>query len=207
MENSNNLELEIKLQTKKANLRKELAEMGPIAKDKKNDFAKYSYLSESKYKSLFTELFSKHGLELTSSCDKVERFEIAGGQQGRIVHWFFKLTDTETGYSETTACVGEGFDKGDKAVYKAHTGALKYFFANSFLVATGDEAENDSPQRGYTSPQWATHGQIERLAKLYTGENLSKLLAKYKVATLEQMPYQTAESILSRCDKRRGNGQ
>ena len=34
-------------------------------------------------------------------------------------------------------------DKGDKAIYKARTGALKSFFANTFWVATHDDPERD----------------------------------------------------------------
>ena len=57
----------------------------------------------------------------------------------------FILTDIDTGYFEATVITGEALDKGDKAGYKAYTGALKYYLANTFLVATGDDPEKDSP--------------------------------------------------------------
>ena len=44
-----------------------------------------------------------------------------------------------------TIIYGEGIDKGDKALYKAYTGAIKYYLANTFLIATGNEPENDGP--------------------------------------------------------------
>ena len=53
-----------KLQQKKNALRKELSEKGVLKKGGKNDYDHYTYFSEAQYKELFTELFSKHGLEL-----------------------------------------------------------------------------------------------------------------------------------------------
>lgn len=144
--NKEELELNAKLQQKKNALRKELAEIGVVKTDKVNKFDKYKYFSESGYKRLFTELFSKHKLELTAQ--NIEFFEFSGtGNQpiGRDVKIEFILHDCETGYNETSVSVGSGIDKGDKAIYKALTGATKYYLANTFLVATGDDAEADSP--------------------------------------------------------------
>lgn len=39
--------------------------------------------------------------------------------------------------------IGEGVDNGDKASYKAMTGALKYALRQTFLIETGDEPEAD----------------------------------------------------------------
>jgi hypothetical protein len=42
--------------------------------------------------------------------------------------------------------LGEGQDRGDKAFYKADTGARKYALANLFNLATDDDPETDSPE-------------------------------------------------------------
>ena len=141
------LELNSKLQQKKNALRKALKEKGVLKKDKTNDYDHYSYFSEAGYKELFTELFSKCGLELTSNEIAYESFETTSEKQqsGRKVTFEFKLSDIDTGFYEVSKISGEGFDKGDKAGYKADTGAIKYYLANTFLVATGDDAEQDSP--------------------------------------------------------------
>lgn len=39
--------------------------------------------------------------------------------------------------------LGEGSDSGDKAIYKANTGALKYAWANALTIAWGDDPEAD----------------------------------------------------------------
>lgn len=140
------LELNAKLQTKKNKLRKALAEKGRLGKDRENTYDKYTYFSEAGYKELFTELFSAHGLELSTT--EVETIEIQGTNNmpfGRKTTLEFILTDIDTGFCETSRFSGEGMDRGDKAIYKAYTGALKYYFASTFNVATGDDPEKESP--------------------------------------------------------------
>ena len=139
--------LNAKLQQKKQSLRKTLAERGILQKGGKNQFDKYTYFTEAQYKELFTNLFSTHGLELSVSEVGYEQFNGTEKQPfGRIVKLMFTLTDCETGFSEESTVSGEGLDKGDKAGYKAYTGALKYYLANTFMVATGDDPELESPE-------------------------------------------------------------
>jgi hypothetical protein len=52
---------------------------------------------------------------------------------------------------------GEGRDRGDKAPYKAFTGALKYYLVQAFLLATGDDPENDSGSPGAGEIEIRTH--------------------------------------------------
>ena len=140
------LKLNAQLQKKKNSLRKELNEKGVQKKGATNDFDRYKYFSEAQYKELFTELFSKHGLELKFDELEYQTFEGTEKQaNGRMPKLRFYLFDIDTGFFETTTITGEGIDKGDKAGYKAYTGALKYYLANTFMVATGDDPEKDSP--------------------------------------------------------------
>ena len=141
------LELNAKLQQKKNALRKKLREKGTLKKEARNDYDKYNYFSEAQYKALFTELFSECGLELSFTELEYNTFEGSEKQaNGRAPKLKFFLTDIETGFNEETVITGEGIDKGDKAGYKAYTGALKYYLANTFMVATGDDPEKDSPE-------------------------------------------------------------
>lgn len=145
MENIN-LELNAKLQQKKNALRKALKAKGVLKKEGNNNYDHYSYFSESQYKALFTELLSDAGLELSFTELEYNLFEGTEKQSnGRMPKLKFILTDIDTGFNEETVITGEALDKGDKAGYKAYTGALKYYLANTFLVATGDDPEKDSP--------------------------------------------------------------
>ena len=138
------LALNAKLQAKKNAIRKELNAKGVFKREGNNTFDKYKYFSEAQYKILFTQLLSENGLELTSIEDR--NIEFKGTEKmpfGNKVCLCFRLTDIETGFFEEGYMSGVGIDKGDKGIYKAYTGALKYYFANTCMVATGDDPEKD----------------------------------------------------------------
>lgn len=189
------LELNAKLQQKKQTVRAALAASGPVQKDKKNEHSKYRYLSEAKYKELFTQLFADHGLELTSSCEEEKEIQTSHKSFGcgRVVTWQFTLTDTDTGYYEESYVTAEGWDSGDKAIYKAHTGALKYFLANTFMVASGDEVENDEQPR---TPKFATPEQVKQLKNLFDQGTVNQILSDYRIQTLEQLSFGAAAGII-----------
>ena len=198
------LELNAKLQAKKNALRKDLKSKGILKKGGQNDYDHYSYFSEAQYKELFTELFSKNNLELKFSEIEYNTFEGSGKNcNGRLTKLEFTLYDVETGFFETTVITGEGMDKGDKAGYKAYTGAVKYYLADTFLVATGDDAEKESPEENMNtkSERKASPKQIELLQKYYTGENLEKLLQVNSISKIEDLPMQKASDIISKLKK------
>lgn len=195
------LELNAKLQKKKNALRKALKEKGILKKGATNEFDRYSYFSEAQYKELFTGLFSDHGLELKFNEVDYATFEGTEKQaNGRMPKLEFTLFDIDTGFYETTTITGEGIDKGDKAGYKAYTGALKYFLANTFMVATGDDPEKESPDNKMNtkSDRKASPKQIEVLAKTYTGDNLKKLLEVNGIEKLEDISMSKASEIISK---------
>ena len=198
------LELNAKLQKKKNALRKDLKSKGILKKGGQNDYDHYSYFSEAQYKELFTELFSKNNLELKFSELEYNTFEGSGKNcNGIMTRLEFTLIDVETGFFETTVITGEGMDKGDKAGYKAYTGAVKYYLADTFLVATGDDAEKESPEENMNtkSERKASPKQIELLQKHYTGENLEKLLQVNSISKIEDLPMQKASDIISKLKK------
>lgn len=196
------LELNAKLQAKKNALRKKLNEKGVLQKEGENKFDKYKYFSEAQYKMLFTQLFSECGLEL--KFNEVDYLTFEGTEKqanGRMSKIEFCLIDVDTGFYETTVITGEGIDKGDKAGYKAYTGALKYYLANTFMVATGDDVEKESPSNfkmNTVVEKKATPNQIKELAKVYTGDNLKKLLEVNKIERLEDIPMTKASELIAK---------
>jgi hypothetical protein len=195
------LELNAKLQKKKNTLRKMLKEKGVLKKGATNTFDRYSYFSEAQYKELFTALFSDCGLELKFSEISYDTFEGSEKQaNGRMPKLEFCLMDIDTGFGEKTVITGEGIDKGDKAGYKAYTGALKYYLANTFMVATGDDPEKDSPAETMNTKneRKATPKQVEFLASKYTGENLEKLLKANNITKLEDISLAKASEIITK---------
>lgn len=200
------LQLNAQLQQKKNALRKALKGMGILKKGATNKFDNYDYFSEAQYKDLFTGLFSDNGLEL--KFDEVEYLTFEGTEKqanGRMPRLEFTLFDIDTGFYETTVITGEGIDKGDKAGYKAYTGALKYYLADTFMVATGDDPERESPDNRMNNVnsingngRKASAKQLEVIAKAYTGDNLTKLLAANQIDKLEDLPMSKASDLISR---------
>lgn len=201
IENMELLKLNAKLSQKKNALRKLLKEKGVLAKGGTNKFDNYKYFTEAQYKELFTELLTEAGLEL--SFTELEYNTFSGSEKqanGRMPRLMFILTDIETGFYEETIITGEGIDKGDKAGYKAYTGALKYYLANTFMVATGDDPEVESPAHTMNAKEEkkATPKQIELMQKIaeeqgktldmevvknWTMKQASDFISKYKGGT------------------------
>lgn len=211
-EKTPNLELIAKLQKKKNAIRKILKEKGKLLNGEVNEYDNYQYFSEAQYKELFTELFSDNGIEL--HIDEIDYGTFEGTDKqpfGRTVTLACTLIDVDTGYGETSRHTGEGLDRGDKAGYKATTGALKRFLSSTFLVATQDDPERDdekgSPKtksNSYKKPLnnnkgTITPGQRTAIAKIYKDdvEGLKKILSeKYKVTKVDQLSMEDASSII-----------
>ena len=206
------LDYNAKLQQKKNALRKKLKEKGILQKGGNNTYDKYKYFSEAQYKELFTELFSECGLELKFSEISYDTFSGTEKQSnGRMPKLEFELMDIDTGFGESTCITGEGIDKGDKAGYKAYTGALKYYLANTFMVATGDDPEKDSPNEKMNDKNTlmkATEKQIAYLKEHITNEeDLQNFLKKNKLKSLEDMSMSMANDLIDKIMAKEKGGQ
>jgi len=69
---------------------------------------------------------------------------------------------TDTGGWARCRWQGTGYDKRDKGIYKAHTGATKYFLMKTFLLPTGDDAERDYEEKHLTDEERKARRQKER---------------------------------------------
>ena len=187
------------------------------------DGKEYKYFSEAQYKELFTELMSEAKLEL--KFEEIDYLTFDGPEKqanGRMPKLEFTLFDTETGFFETTHITGEGIDKGDKAGYKAYTGALKYYLANTFMVATGDDPEKDSPDNKMNDVQSngrkektmntpvivedikkekATEKQVNTIMKLLSEDDVARCLSFYSIETLNDLTISQASAVIKNFSK------
>ena len=202
----------ISLQKKKNAIRKELHERGILPKGAHNDYDNYDYFSEAQYKELFTELFSKHGVELIIDESDYGTFDGTDKQPfGRVVTLACTLIDIDTGYSETSRHTGEGLDRGDKAGYKATTGAIKKFLSSTFLVATKDdpEREDDKTANKKTYSRTTsrvtklptnciTRGQLAMIKSLFkdSKEELKEMMNPYNKKKIEELTMEEASQII-----------
>ena len=99
---------------------------------------KYSYMSEANLLEAARPAMVKHGLALMPSCEEIK-------VEGKMV--FVKMSYTLTHVSgavwpEKLSMWGSGMDSGDKAIYKAITGANKYMLFKLLNIPTGDDPES-----------------------------------------------------------------
>ncbi len=215
LENDKWFEFNAKLQTKKHKARNIIKEKGVLEKKGENTYDNYKYFTEAQYKEVANDILVGAKLEIKGSLLKMENYTATGKMPvGRRAIMSYQLHDIETGFYEETVIEGEGLDRGDKAGYKAYTGAIKYFLANTFLIPTGDDLETESPEatadkgKGATKKPatkkvtLATEKQIEMIKKLVPEEEMPSMLEFYKIDNLEDLTIQQASAtIKKRSDK------
>lgn len=69
----------------------------------------------------------------------------------------FRIEDGDSGEIRTWDVISQGEDTGDKAAYKAITGAEKYGLLKVFMIPTGDDPEKDSEHRYIPGKQAAAN--------------------------------------------------
>lgn len=116
-----------------------------MQKEGRNSAMGYSFLAESQITAQFKQLFDAHGIVFIydSRITGVQPTP-SGKQLLTNVEVTYSFVDAETGEKVFGVASGQGCDSGDKGVYKAITGAIKYIFMKSFLIPTGDDPEDDS---------------------------------------------------------------
>lgn len=122
--------------------------VGVVAKKGRNEFHKYDYATEADVLAVLRPALKKAGLAITSSVTARETKPVTDAKGApayfTIVDVSYTIFDVENGEHTTVLATGTGIDSGDKGLYKALTGASKYFLLKTFLLPTGDDPEKDS---------------------------------------------------------------
>ena len=89
-------------------------------------------------------VFAKNGLVLIcrNICKAIRNTE--GKNQHVEIELRYRLANVSGEWMDVEI-MSEGVDNGDKATFKALTGALKYALVQLCLIPTGDDVEKDSP--------------------------------------------------------------
>ncbi|WP_077325713.1 ERF family protein [Virgibacillus siamensis] len=113
-----------------------------------NNFNKYKYATESDVQEKIREVLAEQ--EVIMLPDVVEHTTREHTNRSGKTEYIatvkvkFTFIDGETGEELSIHSAGEGQDSGDKAVYKAITGAQKYALMKAFMIPTGDDPEADN---------------------------------------------------------------
>lgn len=118
-----------------------------VPKDGKNAFHGYSYSTEAAIVSSVRKEMALRSLLLVPSVKSVEWSAVttAKGHAEKLctLTVTFTVHDGENGTSLAFDVLGQGQDSGDKASYKAMTGATKYALLKLFLIPTGTDPEDE----------------------------------------------------------------
>lgn len=142
-----------------------------LQKDKKNDYANYNYVSEAKLKSAVRKLLIENKIVFLYSTT-------SSRTDGKVVyvHGTWKLVDaTDPAVREEGEWEGSGANKGDKDLYTAITGGIKYVLNTNFLIPTGDDPEKDDPVKDeavHTQP--ISTAQVKQIMELLTKKTVKQ---------------------------------
>jgi hypothetical protein len=201
------------------NLRQKLAEVrrriGYVQKRGHNERFNYSYVTAADIAGSVGDILSELGVVVIPKLEEISYESAASrGEATRMarVVMAYTFADVDSGEEVIAKVAGQGLDPGDKAPYKAMTGALKYALLQSFLLATGDDPEDeraDARSTGTNPERLISADQVRELQSLIdeTGTELERVLAYYKVASLEEMTetdYRRALEVLNRKLAKRG---
>jgi hypothetical protein len=128
-----------------------MAEAGTIKKLGFNEFDKYSYVKESDIAEKMQALFVKHGVFVTNSVIENTTQTVVNSKGNpqllsQVVSLYTFINADNPSEKHEVRAVGDGMDRGDKAVYKALTGAHKYMLIRNFNLGSEEDSEKESPK-------------------------------------------------------------
>ena len=203
---------EVPRESMQLNLRQKLAEVrrriGYIQKRGHNERFNYNYVTAADIAGSVGDILSELGVVVIPSLENITYESATGrGEPARMarVVMAYTFSDVDSGEEIVAKVAGQGLDSGDKAPYKAMTGALKYALLQSFLLATGDDPEDErtDSRTALGSDRPITAEQARELQGLIdeTGTELERVLAYYKISALSEMTeasYRRALELLNR---------
>jgi len=140
-------------ETSKSNLASKIVDImkavGYIRKSGVNQAQGYKYVMATDVADTVRDEMAKNNVSMLPSLVEVvsEGLTPSGKQTIMVLRFTWTITDGDSGELFSFQSIGTGADSGDKAAYKAATGALKYALLTAFLIPTGDDPENDSNDR------------------------------------------------------------
>jgi hypothetical protein len=183
--------------------------LGYIQKRGLNEVHSYRYVTAADIAGAVGDILAELGVVVLPRLESISHEPARNGRSeaehlARVV-MAYTFTDVDTAEEITVKVAGEGLDAGDKAPYKAMTGALKYALLQSFLLATGDDPEDEhgDSRAVLVSERVITPEQMRELQGLIeeTGTELERVLAYYRISALGEMTegsYRRALEVLNR---------
>jgi len=167
-----------------------------LEKDKSNKMQGYKYLSEAKVKEVIKKQFEVQGIVFNYSTTEVREYEISPTSKGTkqfltVAKGVYHFIDIDNPVEMVNGIwFGTGSDTGDKGLYKAITGGIKYVLNTNFLIPSGDDPENegngkDKKPEPQKEPFKKPTGDNIKSERLVTEKQLRRYYAMVKEAGLD----------------------
>lgn len=159
-----------------------------VTKRGNNTQQKYRYAMAEDVAAAATKALLARGVIADFECIRSEAHPIKSrqGTDGLIVTARCRLvvTDSETGESHERSVIGSGSDyPGDKAIYKAMTGARKYAFIHLLDIPIGDDPEEErseaKPKNAPKMPAAEAKKIVEAAWKIPAAKDALRLAASH----------------------------
>jgi hypothetical protein len=152
--------------TEGLNLKQKLAEVrrriSYVQKRGHNERFNYSYVTAADIAGAVGDALAELEVVVIPNLESISHENISPNQgyPDRLTRVVMTYTFMDVNSAEelTVKMPGEGRDPGDKGPYKAMTGALKYALLQSFLIATGDDPEDERADSGQRAGGNGTRG-------------------------------------------------
>lgn len=141
-----------------------MQDVGFVHKGGENEFHGYKYATESDTIAALRPALLKHRLVVLPTMDDVATVD-DNGNTHIVMH--YRLFHVPSGEQLSIRIPASGNDRsrsgavGDKGVYKAMTGAMKYMLRQTFMLETGDD-----PERGSEHDKSEPQPDVGRLLKI-----------------------------------------
>jgi len=179
------------------------AEVQRVGKGARNEHDGYDYARLEDYFIAVKSHLPKHELSAITSADEWERLPDRSGKMSNWVRVRLTLTLVHSsGQWVSVQSYGEGVDRGDKATYKAVTGARKYAMALLFDLVTSDDPESGEQA---APPVVITTDEAYNIQCLVdeTGTDLGKFLEYFKVSAIAELTPVLAARAVKMLERKR----
>ena len=195
----------LSLASKIAEIRQNL---GYTEKRGENKFHNYRYVMAEDIAADLGKQLAHHNVVITRRDLKVDYAEVKNAK-GDIetavrLQVTYVLKDGASGEELTYESAGEGRDKGDKGIYKAWTGAFKYFFIQAFAMPLGDDPEAsaaaDRERETGEAPSSMSSEELKEIVKLIamSKTDVKNVLGHYGISELKYAPYEELKTQLGK---------
>lgn len=120
-----------------------------MPKTGRNTQQNYAFVSVENIKDKVRTELARRGVMIYVSTKSLDRSEFVTKSLTTMHHIFVQgevtFADADSGEMFTVEAAGEAMDSGDKALNKAQTAMVKYALINTFLIQTGDDPDQETP--------------------------------------------------------------